>query len=73
MTEKEAIEILEEVKVIDDSMYQYNQGYMDALDVAINDIKIVEKLKRMTDMYSQQGHAPTRTISMEDLRGLLNE
>ena len=71
MTENEAIEILEEVKVIDDSMYQYNQGYMDALDVAINDIRIVERLKRMIDMYSQQGHTPTRTISMEDLREMI--
>lgn len=32
MTREEAAEILEEVKTIDDSMYQ---KYMDALDVAI--------------------------------------
>ncbi len=71
MTREEAIEILEEVKVIDDSMYQYNQGYMDALDVAISDMKIIERLKRLVDMYSQQGHAPTRTISMEDLMEMI--
>lgn len=35
MTYKEAADILEEVKVMDDSMYQYNSKYMEALDVAI--------------------------------------
>lgn len=35
MTEHEAIEVLEEVKELDDSMYQYNTGYLKALDMAI--------------------------------------
>lgn len=35
MTYEEAADILEEVKVMDDSMYQYNSKYMEALDVAI--------------------------------------
>ena len=35
MTYEEAADILEEVKEIDDSMYQYNSKYMEALDVAI--------------------------------------
>lgn len=35
MTKEEAILILEEVKMFDDSMYQYNQSYMDALNMAI--------------------------------------
>ena len=35
MTREEAIEILEEVKTIDDSMYQFSPKYMDALDMAI--------------------------------------
>ncbi len=39
MTNEEAIEILEEVKSIDDSMYQYNQSYMDALNMAIEALK----------------------------------
>ena len=35
MTNKEAIAILEEVKTIDDSMYQYNPAYIEALEMAI--------------------------------------
>lgn len=35
MTNKEAIAILEEVKTIDDSMYQYNPAYLEALEIAI--------------------------------------
>lgn len=36
MKELEAIEILEEVKELDDSMYQFNPKYMEALDVVLN-------------------------------------
>lgn len=32
---KDAIELLEEVKVLDDSMYQYNPAYLEALDTVI--------------------------------------
>ena len=35
MTREEAIDILEEVKELDDSIYQYNTKYLKALDVAI--------------------------------------
>lgn len=35
MTREEAIQILEEVKTMDDSMYQFSQKYMDALEMAI--------------------------------------
>ena len=35
MTKHEAIEILEEVKTLDDSMFTYSQAYNDALDMAI--------------------------------------
>ena len=35
MTREEAINILEEVKELDDSIYQYNTKYLKALDVAI--------------------------------------
>lgn len=40
MTRKDAIEILEEVKTIDDSMFVYNQAYNDALDMAIEALKV---------------------------------
>ena len=41
MTREEAANILDEVKVLDDSMYQYNPAYLQALDVAIEALKIV--------------------------------
>lgn len=34
MTKQEAIEILEEVKELDDTMYAYNSAYMNAMDMA---------------------------------------
>lgn len=39
MTNEEARAILEEVKTIDDSMYQYNPAYLEALDMAIAALK----------------------------------
>lgn len=39
MTKDEAIEILEEVKILDDSMYQYNPCYCAALNMAIESLK----------------------------------
>lgn len=39
MTKCEAIEILEEVKTLDDSMFTYSQAYNDALDMAIKALK----------------------------------
>ena len=42
MTRHEAVEILEEVKMIDDSMFAYSQAYNDALDMAIEMLKSQE-------------------------------
>ena len=42
MTRKEAVEILEEVKTLDDSMFAYSQAYNDALDMAIEALKAQE-------------------------------
>ena len=39
MTNREAIEILEEVKVVDDSIYAYNPVYAAALDMAIDSLR----------------------------------
>lgn len=39
MTKHEAIEVLEEVKMLDDSMFAYSQAYNDALDMAIEALK----------------------------------
>ena len=40
MNKSEAIEILEEVKILDDSIYQYSKAYLEALDVAIGALKV---------------------------------
>lgn len=37
---EEAIAILEEVRVIDDSMFQFNSAYLKALDMAIEALKV---------------------------------
>lgn len=42
MTRHEAIEILKEVKMLDDSMFAYSQAYNDALDMAIEALKAQE-------------------------------
>ena len=39
MNKQDAIWILEEVKMFDDSMYQYNDAYLEALDMAIEALK----------------------------------
>ena len=39
MKSEKALEILEEIKALDDSIYQYNPEYMQALDIAIMEIK----------------------------------
>lgn len=42
MTPEESIEILEEVKELDDTMYAYNPAYMNALNMAIEALKEVQ-------------------------------
>ena len=42
MTKHEAIEVLEEVKMLDDSIFAYSQAYNDALDMAIEALKVQE-------------------------------
>ena len=42
MTKHEAVEILEEVRMLDDSMFAYSQAYNDALDIAIEALKAQE-------------------------------
>ena len=60
MTTEEAIEILEEVKELDDTMYAYNPVYMNALDIAISALKEVQLYKDNKlclvpeDVYSRQ-------------------
>ena len=43
MTNEKAIEILEEVKELDDSMFQFNPSYMEALSLAIEALERMER------------------------------
>ena len=45
MTPEEAIEILEEIKELDDTLYAYNAAYMDALEVAISALKEIQQYR----------------------------
>ena len=45
MTPEEAIEILEEVKELDDTMYAYSPAYMSALDMAISSLKEIQQYR----------------------------
>lgn len=45
MTESEAKHILEEVKILDDSMYQYNMNYLNALDVTIKSLEEIQQYR----------------------------
>ena len=47
MTEREAIEIMEEVKSLDDSLYAYDPAYMEALEIVISASKEVQRYRKI--------------------------
>lgn len=47
MTLEEAIEILEEVKELDDTLYVYNAAYMEALEVALFALKEIQQYREI--------------------------
>lgn len=53
MTRKEAKMILEEIKIIDDSMYQYNMKYLEALDMAINALELLTSYEHTINEFSK--------------------
>ena len=55
MTKQEAIEILEEVKELDDTMYAYNPVYMNALDMAIEALKEVQLYREIGTVEEYRG------------------
>ena len=59
MTREEAKMILEEVKIMDDSMYQYNTKYLEALNMAI------KALEQLTS-YEQTINKLTKAISEQE-------
>ena len=42
MTNRDAINLLEEVKILDDTMYAYNPSYLEALDMALTALEAEE-------------------------------
>ena len=42
MTNRDAINLLDEVKILDDTMYAYNPSYLEALDMAITALEAEE-------------------------------
>lgn len=47
MTEQEAIEIMEEVKSLDDSLYAYDPAYMEALEIVITDLEEIQQYRKI--------------------------
>lgn len=45
MTENEAKSILEEVKMLDDSIYQYNKDYLNALEIVIKALEEIQQYR----------------------------
>lgn len=55
MTKHKAIEILEEVKTLDDSMFAYSQAYNDALEMAIEALKTQEPVEPKMMYFVDEG------------------
>lgn len=53
---EEAIEILEEVKAFDDSIYAYNPAYSEAIDLAIEALKAQEPKTIVVDEKLKERH-----------------
>lgn len=67
MTNEQAAEILEEVKIIDDGLGQYIPGFDEALDLAISKLKIEDGItKLMQEIFS-------KTLILENTAGELHE
>lgn len=47
MKPEEAIEILEEVRELDDTMYAYNPAYRNSLDIAIEALKEIQQYRKI--------------------------
>ena len=69
LTRKQVIETLEKA---DCTVYKEPKTVTaQALEYAMADVRKMEVLSNMVKMYEQKGNAPTRTISMEDLKEFL--
>lgn len=73
MNENQAITILEGMIVCGKANITVTIGEkgVEAMNMAIKALEKIAMLERLTDTYAQKGHAPTRTISMEELKELI--
>lgn len=70
MNHHDAINVLEEVRMFDDSMYQYNPTYLEALNIAIESLKtesipikwIREFLDEISDAVENNGSLSNEVI-----------
>lgn len=69
MTNQEAVDILEEVKYNDDSMYAYNDAYCEALDMAIEALKAQEPVKPVVDIDTWECGNCGHTLEHQQLLG----
>ena len=78
MTREEAAEILEEVRTMDDSMYQYNPVYLEAIDMAIKALKAepcgdavsLDSVIDTIEWYRTNPQHFTEDNLIEDIKGL---
>ena len=80
MTRKEAAEILEEVKNLDDSIYQYVSAYDEALDVALESLKqdpiddVLNKIKRdIFNACSDAYHMPVYKLNVDEISEIIDK
>ena len=80
MTNEQATEILEEVKIIDDGLGQYIPGFDEALDLAISKLKTEDDItKLMQEIFSKTVVLESTTdelhevIHTDDLKDIFRE
>lgn len=81
MNKSEAIEILEEVKILDDSIYQFSKAYLEALDVAIGALKadaipinwIKAVLNERHKVIEDKSNSEERILYYEEVEDAINE
>lgn len=67
MTVIDAINILEEIKDIDDSLYQYNPNYMEALDIALQCMRNSVGICDLEELKESEYELESSDIETDDL------
>ena len=71
MTQKEALEILEEVKELDDTLYAYSAAYMEALEVALYALKEIQNYRKLGTL--EELARAKRYINLSKRHGTIGE